>query len=54
MAHLNIASLQTHIEELKSLLVILDKPFDNIAITETRLHDQEMHTIDITIPGCKF
>ena len=54
MAHLNIASLQTHIEELKSLLVILDKPFDIIAISETRLHDQEIPKIDITIPGYDF
>ena len=54
MAHLNIASLQLHIEELKSLLVILDKPLDIIAITETRLHHQEVPKIDITIPGYDF
>ena len=41
MAHLNIASLQLHIEELRHLLLLLDHPFDIIAITETRLHQQE-------------
>ena len=54
MAHINIASLQLHIEELKSLLVILDKPLDIIAITETRLHSQENPPIDISIPGYNF
>ena len=54
MAHLNIDSLQAHIEELKTLLVILDKPFDIIAITETRLYSQEMPKIDISIPGYDF
>ena len=53
MAHLNIASLQFHIDELKSLLVILDQPFDIIAITETRLHEQTPST-DVSIPGYEF
>ena len=54
MAHLNIASLQFHVEELKSLLVLIDNPFDIIAITETRLHSQEIPKVDITIPGYDF
>ena len=33
--HINIASLQSHIEELKIILKILGNPFDIIAVTET-------------------
>jgi len=53
MAHLNIASLQSHIEELRTLLTILEYPFDVIAITETRLHEQEP-LIDIALAGYNF
>ncbi len=53
MTHLNITSLQLHIEELRSLLLILDHPFDIIAITETRLLDQNPK-INISIPGYDF
>ena len=53
MTHLNIASLQLHIEELRSLLLVLDHPFDLIAITETRLLDQNPK-INISIPGYDF
>ena len=53
MAHLNIASLQLHIEELRNLLLFLDHPFDIIAITETRLNQQEPQ-IDISISGYDF
>jgi len=53
MAHLNIASLQLHIEELRHLLLILDHPFDIIAITETRLQQQDS-LIDISISGYDF
>ena len=54
MAHLNIASLQFHIDELKNLLALLNEPFDIIAITETRLHNQEIPKVDISIPGYDF
>jgi hypothetical protein len=37
MFHMNIASLQAHIDELKSLLTLLDHPFDAICITEISL-----------------
>ena len=53
MVHLNIASLQLHIEELRDLLLFLDHPFDIIAITETRLH-QQIPQIDISISGYDF
>ena len=53
MIHLNIASLQLHIDELRCLLEIINNPFDVIAITETRLHEQNP-IIDLSIPGFDF
>ena len=53
MIHLNISSLQLHIDELRTLLQILDHPFDVIAITETGLTNQET-LIDVSITGCDF
>ena len=53
MIHLNIASLQLHIDELRTLLNIIQNPFDIIAITETRLHDQNP-LIDLSIDGYDF
>jgi len=53
MVHLNIASLQCHIDELKSLITLLDHPFDVICITETRLHDQNSLS-NIQIDGYDF
>jgi len=48
MIHLNIASLQLHIDELRNLLVLLQHPFDVICITETRLHDDKpLANVDI-------
>jgi hypothetical protein len=44
MFHMNIASLQAHIDELKSLLTLLDHPFDAICITETRLYESSVQT----------
>ena len=45
--------MQSHIEELKIILKILGNPFDIIAVTETRLHEQ-IPLIDISIPGYDF
>ena len=53
MIHLNIASLQRHIDELRSLLTLLNHPFDVICITETRLH-QASPLVNIEIPGYDF
>ena len=53
IAHLNIASLQGHIDELRTLLTILDHPFDILCITETRLHDRDP-LVNIQIPGYNF
>ena len=54
--HLNIHSVQLHIEELRILLKILNFKFDIIAISETKLKDQP--TVDINLndyhtPYCK-
>ena len=35
----HIASLSKHIDELRSLIKVLDHPFDIIGITETRLYE---------------
>lgn len=51
--HLNIASLQCHIVELRTLLSLLKHPFDIICISETRLHDKEP-PCNIEIEGYKF
>ena len=47
--HLNIHSIQLHIDELKTLLVMLDHTFDVIAISESKLKTDP--TINISIPG---
>ena len=51
--HLNISSLSKHIDELRSLLAVLDHPFDVLAITETRLRDQNP-TSNIDLIGYEF
>ena len=38
--HLNIASLQKHIDELRTLLMCTNSNFDVICISETRLHNE--------------
>ncbi len=51
--HLNIASLQKHIDELRSLLFGLKHKFKVICISETRLHEQQP-LINLEIDGYKF
>ena len=53
MLHINIASLGKHIDELRTLIGVLDHPFDVIGITETRLHDLNPLT-NIDIEGYEF
>ena len=53
LIHLNIASLQLHIDELRTLLSLLNHPFDAICITETRLHDDNSLS-NIQIQGYDF
>ena len=53
MIHVNIASLSKHIEELRSLLSVLNHPFDIIGITGTRIHD-ETQPVNVNIEGYEF
>ena len=47
--HMNIHSIQLHIDELKTLLNMLDHTFDIIAISESKLKDDP--NVNIEIPG---
>ena len=47
--HLNIHSIQAHIDELKTLLNILNHKFDIIAISESKLMSDPV--VNINIPG---
>ena len=49
--HLNIHSIQLHIDELKNLLKMLDYTFDIITISESKLKKDPI--INIEIPGYK-
>ena len=49
--HLNIHSIQLHIEQLKNLLIIHNYKFDVIAISESKLLKGSKPLIDITIDG---
>ena len=51
--HLNIASLQKHIDELRNLLKLLHYSFDIICISETRLYEQSP-LVDVNIDGYDF
>ena len=51
--HLNIASLQKHIDELRSLLSCTQHNFDIICISETRLQN-ELPLANIQIDGYDF
>ena len=49
--HLNIHSIQLHIEDLRILLSVLDFSFDIIAISESKLQCGILPTVDISIKG---
>ena len=49
--HLNIHSIQLHIDELKSLLKMIDHNFDIIAISESKIKNDP--TVNIEISGYK-
>ena len=51
--HLNIASLQKHIHELRTLLSCSEHNFDILCISETRLHD-ELSIVNVEIDGYEF
>ena len=45
--HLNIHSIQLHIDELRTLLNILNHTFDVIAISESKLQNAPVINIDL-------
>ena len=49
--HINIASLQGHIDDLKELIRLLEHSFDIIGISETKLQKGIDHTTNIDIEG---
>ena len=49
--HINIASLQAHIDDLKQLLVLLNYSFDVIGISETKLKVNVKPSTNIEIDG---
>ena len=51
LLHLNIHSLQFHIEELRIALQTLNLKFDFICISETKIYKNKDPTTDITIDG---
>ena len=52
--HLNIVSLQGHIDDLKALLAALDHSFDIIAISETKILENIDITTNIDLIGYNF
>ena len=52
--HLNIASLQYHIEDLKILIKVIDYNFDVIAISESKLMKDSPPIKDLTIPNYQY
>ena len=49
--HLNIHSIQRHIEQLRTLLLLLDFKFDFIAITESKIQTNTIPSVSIDIEG---
>ena len=52
--HVNIVSLQKHIDDLKELLRLLNHPFDIIGISETKLKNGLEPIIDLELEGYKL
>ena len=52
--HLNIHSIQKHIEELRIMLSMLELNFDAIAITESKLLKDTEPIVDISIDGYHY
>ena len=51
--HLNIASIAAHIDELRTLLAVLEHPFDVICLTETKIQEDKP-LINCKIEGYDF
>ena len=52
--HINIVSLQAHIDDLKELIRLLEHSFDIIGISETKLKKDINHTTNIEMDGYNF
>ena len=52
--HINIASLQCHVDGLRSLITLLGHEFDIIGISETRLNENTVPIVDVTLNGYEF
>ena len=49
--HINISSIQFHIEEFRIILQLLDHKFDYICISESKIKINTEPTVDINIEG---
>ena len=54
MLHINIASLSLHIDDLKTLLNLLDHPFDIIGVSETKIREDRDPITNIELDGYDF
>lgn len=54
MFHINIASLSLHIDDLRTIISLLDHPFDIIAVSETKIKDGCEPIVDLNIDGYNF
>ena len=54
MFHINIASLACHLDDLKTVLSLLDHPFDIIAVSESKIKDGQESLTNIYIDGYNF
>ena len=54
VAHLNIASLSKHIDDLQCLLSLLTYPFDVIGLSEHKIRGESVPINNINIPGYNF
>ena len=54
MIHLNIVSLSLNFDKVKTLLYALDTQPSVIALSESRIHKNNVDSTDIDLPGYKF
>jgi exonuclease III len=52
--HVNIHSIEKHIDELRSYLLLIDFPFDILAISESKLQTNIETKVDIAIDGYHY
>ena len=52
--HINIVSLSAHLDDLKTLLDVLDHPFDIIGISETKIRENIEPITNLSLNGYNF